>query len=183
MVAPTGEYLTVNDYQYSDLFWALRGGGGGTYGVVTSVTYRTYESLPVAFYIFQANVTNTTTLKGLAAWMLQLQTNLTDDGWGGYGFLSNTSMSFFAIAPNMSTEAANASIQPWTEYWQSQGISSMTELYSVPSWYEWYTSIFNTSGQNGVNGMATNRLLSRDTVANQSKEVAEILIDCEGEFK
>ena len=92
-------------------------------------------------------------------------------------------MYFFAIAPNMSTEAANASIQPWTEYWQSQGISSMTELYSVPSWYEWYTSIFNTSGQNGVNGMATNRLLSRDTVANQSKEVAEILIDCEGEFK
>ena len=182
MVAPTGEYLTVNDYQYSDLFWALRGGGGGTYGVVTSVTYRTYESLPVAFYIFQANVTNTTTLKGLAAWMLQLQTNLTDDGWGGYGFLSNTSMSFFAIAPNMSTEAANASIQPWTEYWQSQGISSMTELYLVPSWYEWYTSMFNTSGQDGVNGMVTNRLLSRDTVANQSKEVAEILIGCEGGF-
>ena len=80
VVTPTGEYLTVNDYQYSDLFWALRGGGGGTYGVVTSITYRTYESLPVASYIFQANVTNTTTLKGLTTRMLQLQTNLTDDG-------------------------------------------------------------------------------------------------------
>jgi len=39
VVTSTGEHLTVNDYQYSDLFWALRGGGGGTYGVITSVTY------------------------------------------------------------------------------------------------------------------------------------------------
>ncbi|KIM51123.1 hypothetical protein SCLCIDRAFT_683329 [Scleroderma citrinum Foug A] len=182
VVTPTGEYLTVNDYQYSDLFWALRGGGGGTYGVVTSVTYRTYESLPVASYFFQANVTNTTTVNGLAARMLQLQTNLTDDGWGGYGYLSNISMSFVAIAPNMSTEAANTSIQPWTEYVQSQDISSVAEILPIPSWYEWYSGLFNTSGGNGLNLMITTRLLSRNTTANQSKEIAELLIDCGGQF-
>ncbi|KAG6327489.1 hypothetical protein ID866_11600, partial [Astraeus odoratus] len=32
VVTSTGEHLTVNNYQYPDLFWALRGGGGGTYG-------------------------------------------------------------------------------------------------------------------------------------------------------
>ena len=32
----------------ADLFWALLGGGGGTYGILTSMTYRTYPSLPVA---------------------------------------------------------------------------------------------------------------------------------------
>ena len=182
VVTSTGEHLTVNDYQYSDLFWALCGGGGGTYGVVTSVTYRTYGSLPVVFYVVQANVTNTTALKELTSWMLQPQTNLTDDGWGGYGGFRNLTMNFLAIVPNMSTEAANASIQPWTEYLQSQGISSVTEMYLVPSWYEWYISQFNTSGQNGVDEMITTRLLSRDTIANQSKEVAEILVDCEGSF-
>jgi len=44
----TGEYLTVNRHQYRDLFWALLCGGGGTYGILTFVTYRTYPSLPVA---------------------------------------------------------------------------------------------------------------------------------------
>ena len=186
VVTSTGEYLTVNDYQYSDLFWALRGGGGGTYGIVTSVTYRTYESLPVAFYTFQANVTNTTIMKELTARMLQFQTNLTDDGWGGYGGLTNTSIGFFAIAPNMSAEAANASTQPWIEYassLQSQGVSSVAEIYLVPSWYELYTSIYNTSGGNGVDQMITSRLLSRDTIANRSRDVAEILVDCEAAFK
>jgi len=180
VVTSTGEHLTVNDYYYSDLFWALRGGGGGTYGVITSVTYRTYESLPVASYFVQANVTNTTALKELTARMLQLQTNLTDDGWGGYGSLSNLTMNFLAIAPNMSIEAANASIQPWTEYLQSPGISSVAEMSPIPSWYEWYMGQFNISGGTGVDVLIATRLLSRDTTANQSVEVAEILVDCEG---
>ncbi|EEB97762.1 hypothetical protein MPER_02850, partial [Moniliophthora perniciosa FA553] len=48
VVIASGEVLTVNAYSNPDLFWALRGGGGGTFGVVTSVTYRTHELVPVA---------------------------------------------------------------------------------------------------------------------------------------
>ncbi|KAL4062009.1 hypothetical protein J3A83DRAFT_4178849 [Scleroderma citrinum] len=184
VVTSTGEYLTVNNYQYSDLFWALRGGGGGTYGVVTSVTYRTYESLPVVFYAFQANVTNTTFMQELIAGMLQFQTNLTDDGWGGYAGINNTSVTFGIISPNMSTEAANASTQPWTDYAASlEGVSSFAQIYTFASWYEWYMTLFNTPGQNGVNLVITSRLLSRDTLANQSKDVAEILVNCQGGFE
>lgn len=64
VVTSTGAYLTVNNYQNPNLFWALRGGGGGTYGIVTSVTYRTYQQLPVVMYFVQANVTNATVMKG-----------------------------------------------------------------------------------------------------------------------
>jgi hypothetical protein len=39
--------VIANQYQNRDLFWALRGGGGGTYGVVTSVTIRSYPEIPV----------------------------------------------------------------------------------------------------------------------------------------
>ncbi|CAG8636222.1 5528_t:CDS:2 [Ambispora leptoticha] len=35
VVTADGNILTVNNNSYSDLFWALRGGGGGTYGIVT----------------------------------------------------------------------------------------------------------------------------------------------------
>lgn len=38
--------MTANAYQNQDLFWALRGGGGGTFGVVASVTLRTFPDVP-----------------------------------------------------------------------------------------------------------------------------------------
>ena len=38
VVTPDGTYRTANRCQNEDLFWALRGGGGGTFGVVMEAT-------------------------------------------------------------------------------------------------------------------------------------------------
>jgi FAD/FMN-containing dehydrogenase len=45
VVLPSGEEITASADDHADVFWALRGGGGGTVGVVTSLTFRTF---PVA---------------------------------------------------------------------------------------------------------------------------------------
>ena len=122
-------------------------------------------------------------MQKLTTGMLQFQPNLTDAGWGGYGAINNTGMYFIAIAPNMSTEAANISTQPFTDYASSlqlQGVSSTAQIYLIPSWYEWYRLIFGAPGQNGANLMLTYRLLSRDTLANRSEDIAEILVNCQG---
>ncbi|KAF2164919.1 hypothetical protein M409DRAFT_24821 [Zasmidium cellare ATCC 36951] len=50
MVTPTGEILTANECQNTDLFWAIRGGGGSTFGVLTKVTVRTVPSTPIATF-------------------------------------------------------------------------------------------------------------------------------------
>ncbi|EPS25873.1 hypothetical protein PDE_00809 [Penicillium oxalicum 114-2] len=47
LVTAEGAYLTANEYQNQELFWAIRGGGGGTFGVVTSVVFRAYPDAPV----------------------------------------------------------------------------------------------------------------------------------------
>ncbi|GAD93030.1 oxidoreductase [Paecilomyces variotii No. 5] len=47
VVTAQGDLVVANAYQNQDLFWALRGGGGGTFGVVTRATVRTYADLPV----------------------------------------------------------------------------------------------------------------------------------------
>jgi FAD/FMN-containing dehydrogenase len=43
IVTADGRVRIVNECQDPDLFWALKGGGGGTFGVVTRVTLRTHE--------------------------------------------------------------------------------------------------------------------------------------------
>jgi FAD/FMN-containing dehydrogenase len=48
IVTADGSVRTANACMNPDLFWALKGGGGGSFGVITRVTLRTYD-LPHAF--------------------------------------------------------------------------------------------------------------------------------------
>jgi FAD/FMN-containing dehydrogenase len=48
VVTADGEVRIANEVQHPDLFWALRGGGGGTFGVVTKMTLRTHP-MPETF--------------------------------------------------------------------------------------------------------------------------------------
>ena len=48
IVTADGQVLIANACSNPDLFWALKGGGGGSFGVVTKVTLATYE-LPAFF--------------------------------------------------------------------------------------------------------------------------------------
>ena len=46
IVIADGTLLTVNKCWHSDLFWAIRGGGGGTFGVVTRAVYKAHDKDP-----------------------------------------------------------------------------------------------------------------------------------------
>ena len=47
LVDAQGRILTVDESEHADLFWACRGGGGGNFGIVTSLTFRLVP-VPVA---------------------------------------------------------------------------------------------------------------------------------------
>ena len=182
----TGEYLTTNEYQNSDLFWALRGGGGGTYGIVTSVTYRTYPLIPLQVWQYEANITNSSVLPELVEELLRSQTQFTDDGWGGYGAISSQGISFLYIAPNMTNETVTTTTQAWLNFTQSlapYGVVSASETYN----YSWSDLLYQLVYGGGVGGggyvILSSRLLSRDTVANNYSQVAQLLIDSNASFK
>ena len=56
VVTADGAVRVVNAVREPDLFWALKGGGGGTFGVVTRLTLRTH-ALPTYFGEVQAGIT------------------------------------------------------------------------------------------------------------------------------
>ncbi|KAJ5305917.1 hypothetical protein PENANT_c015G09192 [Penicillium antarcticum] len=87
IVTADGKLVTANAYQNSDLFWALRGGGGGTFGVVAKVTVRTFAEVPVVV----ANLNITTSAgdphfwNAFTEWHAALP-DLNDGGGSGYYF-------------------------------------------------------------------------------------------------
>ncbi|GAB7336408.1 hypothetical protein MBLNU13_g09126t1 [Cladosporium sp. NU13] len=48
LVTGTGEHLVANRENNADLYWALSGGGGGTYAVVLSLTSKAHRDTPTA---------------------------------------------------------------------------------------------------------------------------------------
>lgn len=51
VVLASGKIVTANAYQNDDLYWALRGGGGGTFGVVTHMTYLAHPEPSISGWI------------------------------------------------------------------------------------------------------------------------------------
>ena len=47
MVNSTGNVMIINETSYEDLYWALRGGGNGNFGIVYQFTLKRYEIPPV----------------------------------------------------------------------------------------------------------------------------------------
>jgi FAD/FMN-containing dehydrogenase len=84
VVTADGRRLIANACQHQDLFWALRGGGGGTFGVVTRVTLRTHE-LPSYFGLVVGGITATSddAFEELIEHFLQFYgAHLANEHWG-----------------------------------------------------------------------------------------------------
>ncbi|KAH6621700.1 hypothetical protein C7974DRAFT_456356 [Boeremia exigua] len=47
LLLPNATFVTVNEHQHPELYWALRGSGGGNYGIVTSFIVRTFPQGPL----------------------------------------------------------------------------------------------------------------------------------------
>ncbi|KAJ7635622.1 hypothetical protein B0H17DRAFT_961423, partial [Mycena rosella] len=53
IVVASGELLQVNSISHPDLFYALRGGGAGSWGVIFFATFRTFPTFDEAFSVIQ----------------------------------------------------------------------------------------------------------------------------------
>lgn len=84
IVTADGVVRTANAFKNPDLFWALKGGGGGTFGVATRLTLRTHD-LPTYFGEVQATISAVSDLaySALVSQVMSFyRTNLFNPHWG-----------------------------------------------------------------------------------------------------
>ena len=166
IVTADGDHVIANPYNNEDLFWALRGGGGGTWGVVTSVTYKTHPSTPFSAAFLTVNSTNTNSTQNLLVEIIRLTPSLVDQGYGGYGGGTADQIGFIVVSPNVTAEQTQATFLPLFEFAASQPgltVENYTVLYQDFS--AWYDSVStNSDGFVGVPSEISSWLLPKDVV-------------------
>ncbi|KAJ7869382.1 hypothetical protein B0H13DRAFT_2350974 [Mycena leptocephala] len=66
IIVASGELLQVNSISHPDLFYALRGGGSGSWGVILSATFRTFPTFDEAFSVIQIAASSNAAMGALA---------------------------------------------------------------------------------------------------------------------
>ena len=178
IVTADGNHVVANSYSNPDLFWALRGGGGGTWGVLTSVTYRTHPSTPFSAAFILANSTNPTSTQNLLTEIIRLTPSLVEQGYGGYGGGSIDQLELFVLSPNVTAEETQATFTPLFDFALSQeGMTIQNYTVVFEDFWKFYDAIWNTDGQVGYAEEISSWLLPKEVVNTDKPEqlAAELL--------
>lgn len=177
-VSASGQVVTASPTENSDLFWALRGGGGSTFAVVTSLIVKLHPKMPVTTSRFtfttSAEVSTETFWAGVRAFYDNF-VPWTDAGVYAYFFIINTEgmLTFQLIpffAPNATIEQYNTLTEPWTAKLTQLGIPFAP---NVTYWDDFYEAYDNNFGDDNPIGSTTtmpgNRLFPRSHFLETAK--------------
>ncbi|UZJ55526.1 hypothetical protein CBS101457_004846 [Exobasidium rhododendri] len=124
VVTGKGEYVTASRCQNADLFYAMRGGGGATFGVIVSMTSKGNPKLDLQVAYIRFVSTSITNVQNFLQVCIQNAERLAQDGWGGYiepNAMSNQASGLVLFTPKLNNTAAKASIKNITDYAASLG--------------------------------------------------------------
>ena len=169
IVTADGNHIIANAYRNKDLFWALRGGGGGTWGVVTSVAYKTHPLIPVSGAFFSVNSTNANSTHMLLTEIIRITPSLVEQGYGGYGVVSTQGFQIVVVSPNVTAKQTRATFLPLFEFAHSlPGLSVQNLTFVSQDWLEFF--LLPGPPVVGIPNELSSWLLPKDVVASDRPE-------------
>ncbi|CUA77016.1 hypothetical protein RSOLAG22IIIB_12495 [Rhizoctonia solani] len=190
LVTADGQLRKVNECSNPDLFWAVRGGGGGTWGVTTKVTYQTHPRSQLHVFSLDGltpNMTDAVARETVIRWV-KLAPILGDLGVGGVSVLSGNSLSISAMVQSsfVNFTELKATLKPFTSWLAEQGIlrvdlestASGTSIYTnYTSWYDFFIrTVATPDSPAGTPGTIASRLLPRHYYESDPEGLADVLI-------
>lgn len=162
VVLPDGRFVTANEDSYPDIFWAIRGGGGSTFGVVVSVVVAVYPKIPMSTVVYNFTTatpgTNLTTDAFWAGMDAFWDTFLPNNEAGHYCYFSlacqtpddvgNCTFTInIHLAPNMTAAQLRAHQGPLFTKLSALGIPISPVYKEYPSLYTAFVDTFPPSGE------------------------------------
>ncbi|PCG88790.1 FAD-binding, type 2 [Penicillium occitanis (nom. inval.)] len=131
-ITVSGEHITATPTnQHSDLYWALSGGGGGTYVIVMSITVRAFpEGDDISLASLSITVENAGGVDAywdaVSIYHVQLQP-LVDQGFVAEYMITNDSLNLYGmIAPGHTAESLRSTMNPMLSALTSNVSSTLT---------------------------------------------------------
>ena len=168
VVTADGDFVVANSTSQTDLFWALRGGGGSTFGVAISVTVRAHPDLEVTasrFSFSSAKTSNETFWAAIRSYVDSWTANA-DAGTYTYWSLIPTNGTYtfsFSpfLAPGKSKEEATALLEPWFGELRKLGIAFDPNITHFDNYYDAWRSSFPLEAVQKPNVATASRLFPR----------------------
>ncbi|KAF2753067.1 hypothetical protein EJ05DRAFT_490472 [Pseudovirgaria hyperparasitica] len=181
VVTADGKFVTASSEQNPDLYWALRGGGGSTYGVVTSALIRVHPKTPVTTSRFTISTSSTVsrgTFWAAVKSFYENFTRFTDAGSYVYFFITNTGgtlslqiIPFFA--PDYTPTQFTALVDPWFAQLRRLNVPFTPNTTYYEDFYSAYDANFGDDNPIGsTTVMPGNRLFPRSNFVDKIKFAA-----------
>ncbi|KAH8729009.1 hypothetical protein GQ44DRAFT_823760 [Phaeosphaeriaceae sp. PMI808] len=181
-VTADGEFVVANSTSNTDLFWALRGGGGSTFAVAISVTVKAHPDLEVTAARFGFSSAQTGVETFWAAYRSYIDSWVANADAGTYTYttLIPTNGTFaFAFspffAPGKSKDEATALLQPWFNKLNELGVKIDPNITHFDSFYDAWRSSFPLEAVQKPNVATASRMFPRSNfeTAEKRQEVYE----------
>ncbi|KAG9225127.1 hypothetical protein CCMSSC00406_0007462 [Pleurotus cornucopiae] len=146
VITTTGQLLTASPTQNSDLYWAISGGGGGTYGIVWSATVKVFPDEEVSgasvSFAVGPNVTRDLWWEGINFYTAQTP-NYTAAGAVSYAFYSGDTFNLSPLfLPGGNKDQARKLVQPFLDKLVELGIPHNVSIDNFPGYLPAYTALF-----------------------------------------
>ncbi|KAI1743716.1 putative 6-hydroxy-D-nicotine oxidase [Xylaria scruposa] len=175
IVLPNGRFITADANHNTDIFWAVRGGGGATFGVVTSMTVKVYPKMVYSGLTFNitsgndsmANVTTDALIAALEAYWRKFPDYAAAKGHYGYSRVSprfdglpGYTWRFHPwLAPGTNLIDFKKTITPLLVEWQAVGFDVEPAFFEYDNFYQPWLSHFPTEFVANANLRQSSRLI------------------------
>ncbi|CAF1140773.1 unnamed protein product, partial [Adineta steineri] len=180
VVTADGQRQTVNSCQNSDLFWALSGGGGGTFAIVLSAVIRTYPSPSIVVATYSVNATNVTRYATLMESFVGSIPQLADAGATSYFDIGDLTISVLVHIPNGDPNVLDAILNQFVAN-NSDLNFTVTKSFVLPSFYAYFAALLAPNNPSGYNLLVSSRFIPESIIRNNSRIVAAAFVQASGQ--
>lgn len=172
-VTASGRFVTASPTVNSDLYWAMLGGGGGTFGIITSAIVKVHPKVAVTTSVFNFTTSDSVSpdkfWQGVRAFWDEMPNynaaktysyfSIMNLGPDAYSF---SMLPFFAT--NKSIKEYEALTKPFFDKLKVLGIPYQIETKHYDTFYPAYQATFSTQNYfiGGIGSTPGNRILPKD---------------------
>ncbi|KAI9842021.1 MAG: hypothetical protein M1837_007517 [Sclerophora amabilis] len=179
LITANGTHVLASPTKNLDLYWALSGGGPGTFGTVISMTTKVHRDSQIGGASFALSLAGTSAdslWEAVAVWQAGTPA-IVDSGSASLYQMTNSTFSIQITSPNRSKEQVKAQLNFLTSHLAKRNITYSLNTTSFSNYYDHFEQYFGPLpyGAFPITQLTGSRLIPRSVVENNNKALVSVM--------